>query len=90
MAKKLEDFTTDRLRKRKKITVILIWLLVIVGVLSLLALLYDLIWGNGTDMQIVAPILVCLVFALFMAQELKKINKELSERNKQADDKMPQ
>jgi hypothetical protein len=81
MAKNIEDLSTKLLQKKRRTAIILIRLLVIVGVLSLLALLYELIWGNANDFLMVTPAFVCIVFALFMAQDVKKIDEELSKRN---------
>ena len=80
MAKNIEDLSTERLQKKKRTAIILIRLLVIVGVLSLLALIYDIIWGNANDLIMITPMAICFIFALFMNQDVKKIERELSNR----------
>jgi len=81
MAKdKLTDLTTDQLKKRKGTTSILIILLIVASILSLGALIYDIIWGNATETYLVAPAGMCILLAIIFSQGLKKINKELAER----------
>ncbi|MBN1388989.1 MAG: hypothetical protein JW965_11120 [Bacteroidales bacterium] len=77
---KLTDFTTDRLKKRKRTTSILIILLIVASILSVGALLYDVIWGNATETYLVAPAGMCILLAIIFSQGIKNINKELAER----------
>ena len=80
MDKRNEDLTSDQLIKKRKTTIVVIWLLIIAVILSLLALLYDLFLENTKEIIMLTPVLVCTFFALYMAQGLKKLNKELEKR----------
>jgi uncharacterized membrane protein YfcA len=80
---KLEELTEDQLRKKKKIASILIWILVGVGVLSLIAGVRQYVNEELENMSNVVPGIVCLFLALVMYSGKKKINMELENREKE-------
>ena len=77
----LSELTTIQLKRRKRTSSILIVILIAASVLNVGLLLYDNIWGIGTETFLAAPAIMCVLLAIIMGQGLKKINKELAERN---------
>ncbi len=81
MAKeKLEDLSLDKLRKRKKISVVLLWVLIGVVILSIIIMLRDFIGDKQLDTTLLGGASVCLFFALYFYLGIKKINGEISRR----------
>ena len=84
MAKeKLEDISLDRLRKRKKISVVLLWVLIGAAILNIIAFLVDFIRGKQLDTTGLIVASPCLIFALYFYLGIKKINEEISRRKSQ-------
>ena len=82
MAKeKLEEFSTERLNKRKKLVSVILVLLIVAAVLDGALFIYDLITGNGFETYLFVSTIMCFGFAIFMYKGLKNINKELARRN---------
>ncbi len=81
MAKeKLEDISLDKLRKRKKISVVLLWVLIGVSILSIIIMLRDFIGDKQLDTTLLISASPCLFFALYFYLGIKKINGEISRR----------
>ena len=81
MAKeKIEDISTQKLLRRKKLTSTLLVLLIAATVLNGAGVIYELIIGNGFNINLFIPAIVCFGFALYMYKGLKNINKELARR----------
>jgi len=84
MAKEeLEDISLDKLRKRKKISVVLLWVLIGVSILSIIILLRDFIGGEQLNYSLLGGASPCLFFALYFYLGIKKINAEISRRKSQ-------
>jgi len=84
MAKeKLEDLSLDKLRKRKKISVVLLWVLIGVVILSIIIMLRDFIGDKQLDTTLLISASPCLFFALYFYLGIKKINGEISRRKSQ-------
>jgi hypothetical protein len=84
MAKeKLEDLSLDKLRKRKKISVVLLWVLIGVSILSIIILLRDFIGGEQLNYSLLGGASPCLFFAVYFYLGIKKINAEISRRKSQ-------
>ena len=84
MAKeKLEDISLDKLRKRKKISVVLLWVLIGVSILSIIILLRDFIGGEQLNYSLLGGASPCLFFALYFYLGIKKIKGEISRRKSQ-------
>jgi len=80
---KLEDLSLDRLRKRKKISVVLLWVLIGVAILSIIIMLRDFIGGKQLNYSLLGTGTPCLFFALYFYFGIKKINGEFSRRKSQ-------
>jgi hypothetical protein len=80
---KLEDLSLDKLRKRKKISVVLLWVLIGVSILSIIILLRDFIGGEQLNYSLLGGASPCLFFALYFYLGIKKINGEISRRKSQ-------
>ena len=84
MAKeKLEDLSLDKLRKRKKIGVVLLWVLIGAAFLNIIALLVDFIREKQLDTTFLISASSCLVVALLLYLGIKKANEEISRRKSQ-------
>ncbi|TET21154.1 MAG: hypothetical protein E3J76_05570 [Candidatus Aminicenantes bacterium] len=84
MAKeKLEDISLDKLRKRKKISVVLLWVLIGVSILSIIIMLRDFIGGKQLNYSLLGVASPNLFFALYFYLGIKKINAEISRRKSQ-------
>ena len=84
MAKeKLEDFSLDKLKKRKKISVVLLWVLIGVVILSIIIMLRDFIGDKQLNIALLGSASPCLFFALYFYAGIKKINGEISRRKSQ-------
>jgi hypothetical protein len=81
MAKeKLEDISLDKLRKRKKISVVLLWVLIGVVIFSIIIMLRDFIGEKQLNYSLLGTGSPSLFFALYFYLGIKKINKEISRR----------
>jgi hypothetical protein len=80
---KLEDLSLDKLRKRKKISVVLLWVLIGVSILSIIILLRDFIGGEQLNYSLLGGASPCLFFAVYFYLGIKKINAEISRRKSQ-------
>ena len=78
---KIEDFSIERLNKRKKVLSVLLVILIAAVVLDSAAIIYDFVKGNGFDLSLFVPAIVCLGFSVLFYTGLKKINAELARRN---------
>ena len=84
MAKeKLEDISLDKLRKRKKISVVLLWVLIGVSILSIIIMLRDFIGGKQLNYSLLGVASPNLFFALYFYLGIKKIKGEISRRKSQ-------
>ena len=84
MAKeKLEDLSLDKLRKRKKISVVLLWVLISVIILSIIIMLRDFIGDKQLNYSLLGGASPCLFFAIYFYLGIKKINGEISRRKSQ-------
>ena len=84
MAKeKLEDLSLDRLRKRKKFGVVLLWVLIGVAILNIIALLVDFIGEKQLDTTLLIVASSCLVCALPIYLGIEKAKGEISRRKSQ-------
>ena len=84
MAKeKLEDISLDKLRKRKKISVVLLWVLIGVAILGIIIMLRDYIGEKQINFSLLGSTSPCLFFALYFYLGIKKINGEISRRKGQ-------
>ncbi len=84
MAKeKLEDLSLDKLKKRKKISVVLLWVLIGVVILSIIIMLRDFIGEKQLETTLLISASPCLFFALYFYLGIKKINGEISRRKSQ-------
>jgi len=82
MAKEnIEEFSTIRLNKRKKLVSVIFVLLIVATVLDGAMFIYELITGNGFETNLFIAAIVCLGLAILMYSGLKKINEELARRN---------
>ena len=77
---KIEEFSTERLKKRKNLVLIVLVLLIAAVVLDGAAFIYDLISGNGFSFYLFLPVIVCFFFVIIMYKGLKKIKEELTKR----------
>ncbi len=82
MAKeKLEDLSLDKLRKRKKISVVLQWVMIGVVILNIAVLLMNFIRGKQLETYLILSGSPCLFFALYFYVGIKKLmEKFLEER----------
>ncbi len=84
MAKeKLEDISLDKLRKRKKIGVVLLWVLIGAAILDIVVLLVSFIRAKQLDTALLISASACLVVALPIYLGIKKANVEISRRKSQ-------
>jgi membrane protein CcdC involved in cytochrome C biogenesis len=82
MAKeKLEDFTTEQLKKRRKFASFIVGILIGLFIVSMtIAVLESLDIGEWGNSSTLVPGLACLVVAIPMVVSFKKISKELEKR----------
>ena len=84
MAKeKLEDLSLDRLRKRKKVTFVMLCLMIGVSIVGIIVLLVNFIGEKQLDTNLLISTSPCLFFALYFYLGIKKINGEISRRKSQ-------
>ncbi len=84
MAKeKLEDLSLDKLRKTKKISVVLLWVLIGAAILNIAVLLMNFIRGKQFETYLILSGSPCLFFAVYFYFGIKKINGEISRRKSQ-------
>ena len=84
MAKeKLEDFSLDKLRKRKKVTFVMLCLMIGVSIVGIIVLLRDFIGDKQLETTLLISTSPCLFFALYFYLGIKKINGEISRRKSQ-------
>ena len=74
MAKeKLEDLSLDKLRKTKKISVVLLWVLIGVSIVSIIVLLMNfIIRGKQLETYLLISTSPCLFFAVYFYLGIKK------------------
>ncbi len=80
---KLEDISLDKLRKRKKISVVLLGVLIGVAIFSIIIMLRDFIGEKQLNYSLLGSASPCLFFALYFYLGIKKINGEISRRKTQ-------
>jgi hypothetical protein len=81
MAKeKLEDLSMEKLRKRKKITFVMLCVMIGAASVSIIVSLVSFIVKKQLIFYVLGNIFVCLFFILFFYQGLKSINGEISRR----------
>ncbi len=81
MAKeKLEDLSLDKLRKKKKISFVMLCLMIGVAIFSIIISLVNLIGGKQLATYVLGNIFVCLFFSLFFYKGIKEINGEIRRR----------
>jgi hypothetical protein len=84
MAKeKLEDLSLDKLRRNKKISVVLLWVLIVVVILSIIIMIRDFIGEKQLNYALLGTASPCFFFALYFYFGIKKINGEISRRKGQ-------
>lgn len=83
MAKeKLEDLSMDMLKKRKKLTFVMLCVMIGAASLSIIVSLVSFIVKKQLIYYVLGNIFVCLFFSMFFYQGLKSINGEISKREK--------
>jgi len=84
MAKeKLEDISLDKLKKRKKITFVMLCLMIGVAMVSIIVLLVNFIGEKQLETGVLINLFVMLFFSIFFYMGIKKINGEISRRKSQ-------
>ncbi len=78
---KIEEFSLERLIKRKKLVLAVLVLLILAFILNGALVIYDLIAGNAFSVHLFVSAIVCFGFAFLMYSGLRNINKELTKRN---------
>jgi hypothetical protein len=78
---KLEELSTERLKKRKKLVVITLTIVTSAVVLSAASLVYLIITGDLDNITFLIPGMICLFFIPLNYVGLKKISAELNKRN---------
>jgi membrane protein CcdC involved in cytochrome C biogenesis len=78
--KKLEDFSLDKLRKRKKITFVMLCFMIGSGILFITVSLKNFIEGKQLDFGVLGSIFFTLSFSLIFYKGLKEINGEIRRR----------
>ena len=79
--KKLEKFTTEKLRSRKRIASVLIVVIITAVVLDISMLIYDLIIGKGFNISLFVTATACFVISIPIYLGKKKIEEELKKRD---------
>jgi Na+/melibiose symporter-like transporter len=81
MAKKIEDLSTEKLLKRKKLALWLLWLMIFAVFISLAASVYDYYTEKKFNFPtFLSSISACAAAAITLFIGLKKIQKELDRR----------
>ena len=81
MAKeKLEDLSMDKLRKKRKITFVMLCVMISAGSVSIIVSLVSFIVKKQLIAYVISNIFVCLFFSIFFYQGLKSINGEIRRR----------
>ena len=80
MGKKLENLTTEQLRKRKKSASILLVILIAGVVLDSSVLIFVLIVGDGFNISLIGAAIACFVIYIPIFLGKKKIDEELKNR----------
>ena len=81
MAKeKLEDLSLDKLRKRKNIAVVLLWVLIVTAILNIVILFRDFIGKKQLNYSLLGVAFLCLFFALYFFLGIKKVKGEISRK----------
>ena len=78
---KLEDFSIEKLIKRKRLIVTTITIVTAAVILDVATFVYLIIIRNLNDLTFLFPGLLCIPFMLFFYAGLKKVNSELNKRN---------
>jgi len=77
---KLENFTAEKLIKRKKIASILFIILIAAALLDIIVLIYNLIINNGFNISLFVTATACFVISIPMYLGKKKIEEVLKNR----------
>ena len=81
MAKeKLEDLSMDKLRKRKKITFVMLCLMICAASVSIIVSFVSFIVEKQLITYVLVNIFVCLFFSIFFYKGIKEINGEIRRR----------
>jgi drug/metabolite transporter (DMT)-like permease len=81
MAKKIEDVSTEKLLKRKKLAIWLLWLLLFAVLITIAASIYDYLTEDEFNLTtFLASISACSAAAITLFAGLKKANQELERR----------
>jgi LPS O-antigen subunit length determinant protein (WzzB/FepE family) len=81
VAKKIEDVSTERLLKRKKLAIWLLWLMLFAALITVAANVYDYFTEEEFSITaFLAPISGCAAAAITLYAGLKKIREELDRR----------
>ena len=80
---KLEDRSLDKLRKRKKITFVMLCLIIGVAIVSIIVSLVNFIGEKQLDNGVLIGLFGCLFLSIFFYKGIKKINGEISRRKSQ-------
>ena len=81
MAKeKLEDLSMEKLRKKRKITFVMLCVMISAGSVSIIVSLVSFIVKKQLIAYVISNIFVCLFFSMFFYQGLKSINGEIRRR----------
>ena len=76
---KLEDLSLDKLRKRKKITFVMLCLMIGVAIVCIYSLV-NFIGEKQLDYGVLSGLFVCLFFSIFFYKGIKEINGEICRR----------
>lgn len=78
---KLEDFSIEKLKIRKRLIVTVLSVVTIAVILDAATLVYLIIVKDLNDLAFLIPGLFCVFFVLYFYVGLKKINAELTKRS---------
>lgn len=78
---KLENLTVEQLKKRKRLMVSVLTIVTLAAVIDAAVFLYLIFIGDLSDLSFLIPGIVCIFFALFFFNGLKKLNTELNKRD---------
>jgi hypothetical protein len=81
MAKKIEEYSTETLLKRKRLATWLLWLMLLAILITLAASIYDYFTEEEFSIAVfLASISACAVAAITLFSGLRNIRKELDRR----------
>jgi len=81
--KKLEDLSLDKLRKRKKISFVMLCVMIGVAILGIIDSLVHFIGEKQLDTGVLCAIFSMLLLSIFFYKGIKKINGEIRRRENQ-------